>query len=240
MGCAESCSTIDELVSRVAQQLADPEFVTWTRAAIFDYFGEAACQLAANRPDAFVEVVDLTLKPGAIQTLPDEYVAFVAIEENADATVVNPVSPSDAYFSRVLRNKRCKVTDCVVVGAYAVDVATKSPNSERIFTVSPPVPFGLAPSVKASVVTKPPSYCMTKGSACSGVPCKFEAALIEWVLYRAWSMDAELAGAVQIAQMHYKNFYQMLGVQLKREAAFGSGYWAGQKGNGDEQFMRKL
>lgn len=247
MGCADSCSSIDELVIRAAQQLGDynqdAQFVTWTRASLYDYMNEALCQLAANRPDAFAEVVDLALRPGSLQTLPDEYVAFVAIEENATpgAEAVSTVSAQDAYYAKVLRNKRCKVSDCVgASGAYVVETATKSTTSERLFTVSPPVPFGASPTVKATVVTKPPKYCPTKGSDCSGVPCKYEAALVEWTLFRAWSQDAELAGSVQKAQMHYKNFFQMLGVQLKREAAYGSGYWQGQRGNGDENFRNKL
>ena len=231
--CDKSCTTVEDLIVRVSRQLGDysdiddaSRFVAYSRATLIDYYNEAVQQLVANRPDTMAKTVELTLSPGSIQTLPEPYTGLVKIELNVNrvGAEAEQVLPSDEYFSKVLGNKTCFAKKCVAIqDDYAVSSYAKSSFTDREFTVVPPVPPGTAPRVKAVVLTGATKVCASETNECVAFNPVYAGAVTEWMLYRAWGSDAEIVGGANAAAIHFRAFFQMIGVQLQREQQFFAG-----------------
>lgn len=231
--CNTSCTTVGDLVVRVARQLGDysdtdevSRFTTWSKETLIDYYNEAALLTVANRPDAFADTVEITLKPGSLQTIPEGYRAFAKIElnVNTDGTEASPVVPGDEYFTKIMAKKACLADACTTSASdYAVKSFTKSNLSDTEFAVSPPVPAGMSPRVKAVLIKNPAKVCPGDFDKCVQFNAIYSPAIVEWMLYRAWSGDAEILGGANQAALHRNTFYQILGVQLQREREFFSG-----------------
>ena len=233
MSCDKGCTTARDLIVRVARQLGDysdeveaERFVTWSFASLVDYYNEAAMMMVANRPDTFAKTVDLTLTPGSLQKLPAGYKAFVKIELNvgSDGAEAASVIPGDEYFTKIMAKKQCLPSGCAAQQSdYAVKSFTKSSFSDTEFTVSPPVPPGMAPVVKAVVISPPTKICPGDVDECVEFDATYSGAIVEWMLYRVWGSDAEIVGGSTAAATHARMFFQMLGVQLQREREFFAG-----------------
>lgn len=228
--CNTSCTTVSEILIRVARQLGDysdtttDQFVTWSQATLLDLYNEAALMVAANRPDAFAKVVDITLEPGSVQSLPDGYRGLVKIDLNIDGNgaEAEQINAADEYFTKIMAKKDCLPKGCVGTQRdYVVKSYAKSSFTDTQFTVSPPVPPGTHPRVKAVVLGNPTKVCDT--SKCIEFDEKYAPAAVEWMLYRVWSSDAEIVGGANAAALHRNTFFQILGVQLQREQQYYAG-----------------
>lgn len=258
MSCLDGCSTLGDIVKRITGLLndADPHApnTRWSRETLIDYINEGLCRVNARRPDAFADTVQLTLKPGALQQLPMAFASFNAIETSVDAKGnETPVQQVDERFAKIFSKKPCLSRDTRCedpraaaqaglldpCAAYAVKSFTKNAIDERSFRVEPPVPEGCSAVVTATVVRKPPRFCGADASKCLGIPCEFEAAVVEWALYRAYSMDIESAISARMAERHLEAFEIMMKGDYLQEQRYGSGYYRGHEGTGDAEFKRK-
>lgn len=231
--CDKGCTTVDDIITRVARQLGDyseddtsARFVTWSRAALVDYYNEAAQMMVANRPDTFAKTIEITLVPGSLQKIPAGYRSFVKVDINISASgaEATPVIPGDEYFTKIMASKACLPKGCVTAQQdYAVKSFSKSSVSDTEFTVSPPVPPGMSPKARVAVIGSPSKVCPSDVGACVEYDPVFTGAVVEWMLYRAWGGDAEIVGGTNAAVAHGRMFFQMLGVQLQREQQFFSG-----------------
>lgn len=254
MTCQGGCSTIGELVDRVAGLLNDADAACpntrWPRPTLVSYLNEALCRIQAQRPDAFAITTEIVLKPGALQYLPPAYVSLSSIEASikADGTET-PVQQVDDRFSKIFSKKPCLSRDmrCENPGvaasdpcaAYSVKSFVKNPLDEKTFRVEPPVPAGCAPRVTITAIRRPTKYCVADVEKCLDIDCEYEAAIIEWVLYRAMSMDTESTVASKVALEHRNAFELLMRTDYAQEQRYGSGYYRGQEGTGDPNFRSR-
>lgn len=246
MTCTEGCSTIGQLAERVAGITNDLQFTRWSKATVIDYLNEGLCTVHGLRPDAFSGPVTLTLQPGALQTVPGEYSALVSVSGNVTTnaggtTEGGSVSEADATFATILKKKPCLshvVAGCAPVpGApaqkpYEVASFTRDATNPRSFTVSPPVPYGQNPQVRATAISAPPRHKVEDFGACSGIrDCKYEASLVSWAVARCFQTDIESQFASTAADRHMKAFYDMFNTLYLQDQRFGSGLYAGQDQN---------
>lgn len=240
------CTTVKSLVDRAGRILNDStrdgNSVLWPTSALVDYMNEGLALLQSLRPDSFTRTVTLTLKPGSRQTIPDEYDSLVELLDNAnedgDPIENGGIAETSDKFRNTLQRYGCASTECATpeeIAAYKVSSFSKSGTDLKGFTVSPPVPQGAAPKVLARVVANPPCHDETgMDEACVGVPRKHEAALVDWMLHRSWLTDIESEWSFRSAAAAHDRFYLIVNAARLNEARFGSGYWMGQPGEGDE------
>jgi hypothetical protein len=110
---------------------------------------------------------------------------------------------------------------------YSID-----PKETRAFYISPPVPAGLTPVVKATVVTVP-TYTEADWEVEVPIDAKYQSGMIDFIMGRAFDMDIESPMSRSNADKHLGRFYSMLGVKYKYESAFRAGNWNGMVGDGD-------
>ena len=230
-----------EIITKVSRMLADQEdkceFTTWTEEDLVDYLNDGLCQILATRPDAFASVENITLTAGDCQKLGDEYYALLGIN-GAQAVSDGETTQNTQEIMQHFRRKMCAPT--TAAGAYAgvnqftVNIATKVD-----FTIDPPVPSGQTAEVKATVARRPDE--VTKGnldeSICLGH--EYNALLCDWMLHRAFSVETEGAGNREWANFHYRKFYDTFNVNYLQGQRFGSGFYLGREGEGDERFRSR-
>lgn len=232
------CTTVSSLVLRARNILRDgqkdgrPQL--WPDEVLVDYLNEGLALLQSLRPDSFVTTADITLTPGSYQTLPEEYDQLVEVLENKDGS---PITASDDAARNIIQGKGCSTSDCQTESsspARGVSSYSRSGTDLRGFHVQPPVRPGQRPTVTARVVANPPCHSASDQTPCVGVPRKHEAALTDWMLYRAWSTDIESEFAFRSAAAAHDRFYLVVNSARLNEARFGSKYWMGREGDGDE------
>lgn len=255
MACKEGCSTLGALVDRIAGLLNDADAqcpnVRWSRDSLISHINEGLCRVQALRPDAFSTTSEIVLKPGALQTLPPVFVSLSSVESSVKADgSETPVQQVDDRFSKIFAKKRCLTRDrrCEdpranagqdPCASYAVKSFVKNPLDEKTFRVEPPVPPGCSPRVVVTAVKRPPRYCAADEGKCLEVDCEYEAAIVEWVLYRAFGIDTESAVATRISMEHLKSFNTLMATDYLMEQRYGSGFYRGQEGTGDPQFRSR-
>jgi hypothetical protein len=226
--------------------VTDKDTVRWEFATLVDFLNEGAAHMQSLRPDIFVESVDLEITDACPQRLPDKYDSLVAIDKVIEkgpggrTRVVNEVIEESHEFAKHVETicspgvgpSNCTPTSNGVKPS--VLSFSKTAESLKEFYVSPPIPFGKSVTVKARVVKQAPCFCADNPKDCVDIPTKLHAALIDWVVHRAYSMDIESEFAYRSSQRYEASFYRFIGNGYMQEARFGSGYFNGKEGQGDE------
>ena len=239
---SDTTATVRSIVTKVSRSLSDQcpgdEFTTFTQEDLVGFLNDAICQIHALRPDAFATVTNITLQDGECQELSDEFMTVVEIDgvtpEDVDAE-----SQSTADVLKHFRKAPC-LTAAALMGKYAVSSFTLNPVVPSAFTVSPEVPSGETPRVKATVIKSPTRFCADDLDAALGIPCQYESAICDWMLSRAHGVEAESdTNALNLMQFYRDGFYNTFNVNYRQAQRFGSGYYLGREGDGDEQFRNR-
>jgi len=244
-----SGTTIADMVHRAAAVLNDTEqgyeHVQWSKGDLVTYLNEALCELSAHRPDAFVEQVELSLVQGARQVVPSKYTALLSLDYNLprgasldDGIAGGKISPVSSDFAAVFSDENScfaggsscgiPVTHDDHPPSYEVKSYTMNKLDDRVFYVKPPVPIGETASVVATVQKVPVRHSTSHMKKCLDVACKYESALLDWMLMRAWERDVESEFARQAAKAHREHFYGSIMAKYNQEAQFHSEYWRGR------------
>jgi hypothetical protein len=101
-----------------------------------------------------------------------------------------------------------------VSGEYVVSAFQFDPNDPRAFIVDPPVPSGKPVQIVVSLARVPDAFGLR-----DEVPIdrRFHNAVIEWMLYRAFSKDQDSANDTAQSATHQRHFYEMLGLSQRAD-----------------------
>lgn len=213
------CTTAGDLVARAASVLNDAAYERWTQVVLLDYATEALRTAYALRPDGFIERRVIQLVPGTAQKAPQEVAQVLTIDMNVvrlpngdyveQQAVVSQDPVSLRLAATVTFPAGCFNTPNTACSEYSVRAAQVSSGDARAFFVFPAVPFGCNPEVTATVIAVP-TLAPLESETCLQVKSEAEAAIVEWVLYRAFGTDTESAFSAEAAQRHLRNFYTLL------------------------------
>lgn len=229
--CSPCCLNARELVQRARGIINDPEKVRWSDDALVDYLNEGLSLLQSMRPDSFTKTIELDLVPGSRQQVPEGVDKLLDVTSNVTATggEGGPVNEADYALSR-------KITDTCSGGEdREVENYSVVSHDPKTFFVSPPVAAGTTRKVMARVVMDAPYTCALDIEGCIDVPRKHSAALVDWILHRAYLLDMESQYARLASSSAFERFYRVLDSSRLNEARHGSGYWDGEIGDGDPQ-----
>jgi hypothetical protein len=237
--CGANCGTVQDIVGRVAGILNDDSAIgerTWPVGELVGHLNEGLCELLKLRPDAFIQSVTLPLSQGSRQKLPPGYASLVRVNTNLDTSASGAltegaaVTEADGRYLSALKKKPClsSTGHCAEPKPYAVSSYTRDGVNANTFTVSPPVPAGAGVSVDADVVVRPPRHTTVSVGECIGVPCEYEAALVNWMLHRAYAKETESQYANSQVDRYLKAWYENINAGYLQDSRQNSGFWAGQ------------
>lgn len=195
------------------------EHIRWTRLDLLDYLNDAQAQLYVLRPAAFTRAEEYTLRPGSLQgPLPDgcQLQRVVGTGDGSRARKV------DDGLLQAFAGFGCKPAHAL--GTYRVSGFSFNPEDASHFFVDPPAPDdGIAHVVTltcqqaprviavAELDTVPPPRPAPPADQLDA-PGTLSNALIEWMLYRAYSVDMESPQSSAKQALHLQAFNTMLGI----------------------------
>lgn len=190
--------TAQTIINRAATVLEDTSNVTWTRAELLGWLNEAQSQVVAFKPSANTVRQNLSLAAGTLQSLPASATVLMDIPRNVGGPAVRPVSrelldagPYDWHTAKA----------AAVVKNYVYN-----DDEGSVFYVFPPnTGSGNVVVVFAAV----PSQITSEAQAIE-IEDGYQAALLNYVLYRAYSKDTDYVETAQKAAAYYGAFKDAL------------------------------
>lgn len=187
---------VSELIDRAAVQLHDLGGEDFTALELLDYLNEGLQRMVELRPDLFTVSEPLELVPGTRQRLPRGGAAFLRVERalQADGT------PGRVAVAFDLESMDLADPNWHVAAPGPVRGFSGDPHDPRTFWVSPPSDGGQAEVV---YVKAPPVLELHDEVP---VGSRFDQALIDYILFRAYSKDTDYAGQDGRAGGHYQAY----------------------------------
>ena len=206
--------TAQNVLQRVVITLLDPNAVRWPTAELVRYLNDGQRDIALVRPDATSTTATLTLAAGARQTLPSVGAKLLEVIRNTSGN------------KRAIRLVNRIVLDSQdpdwynLTGVTEIKHYTYDPREPRIFYVYPPAAASdasaeLIYSAYPTDITEPNStalYTAVTGNV--SVADIYVNALVNYILYRAYSKDSENTQNAALAASFYQLYQSLLGVEL--------------------------
>ena len=197
--------TVAQLIDDAARELQDPEHTRWSRAALLDWFNAAQRAFAEHRPDQMAQPRDLVLVAGWRQELPADALTLIDITNNANA-MQRRITKTDLWTLDAVAGAWRSASPAREVQHFMLDLG-----SPREFLVYPPVAAG----TKVRAVLGTAAVDLASEADAPSVPERWMDALRHFVLFRAWSVDAEFGGNATLAAAHRGLYNEALGIQAQ-------------------------
>lgn len=202
-----------EIIDRARIVLNDADGIRWLDAEFFKWINDGQRVIALVRPDSCVANTTLTLVAGSKQTLPADGLRLLDVVRNIAV---------DGSGARAVRHVDRDVLDTqnpswhTDTGAQLVKNYSYDNRDPKNFYVYPPA---LVTSRLELIYSKNPTDVTALGSAIA-VADIYADPLLNYVLYRAYSKDAEFAQNFQLSAGYLGAFNSMLGIKTSKDAAF--------------------
>lgn len=229
-------NTVGEYLTHASTQLNDQRynraFTRWGRGLLLDYMNLGLAEIASYRPEDFTKQISVELEEGR-----DQYVQgvnkIISLDRNSDGSsiILMDVELSDSFALYDI----CPPDVPFVNGApvYKVISYCIREGNPRAFTVEPPVPPGVTASVTVSVDGAAPSFKLTDWDSPHNIAPKYINCLMDFILAKAHELNRDSLVSQKLSDDYFRKFYSVMGVNYKQEAKYRSGYYMGQRGNGD-------
>ena len=210
-------TTAQSIILDAQLELQDAAGIRWPATELVKHLHDGQRAIAQKRPDTTATVVTFTpTAAGTRHALPAAAASLIDIPRNA-----------------VGRKRAITKVDQVLLDATVRDWQGMAPAAEvlhfmhdlrepRVFLTYPPASTAAALELVYSAY---PAETATAGGAAAStvtgnidLPDEWANALRYYVLYRAWSKDAEYGGNAQLASANLQLFRGELGEQLKSAA----------------------
>lgn len=216
------------LFYRVSRILQDETNVRWPLTELVDWANDGLREIVLQKPNAKSQTVILPLQEGTYQQLPATYMSLLRVIRNLLSAATSP-----RQGGRVVRVVNREILDSQ--RAYWHDTSVTPPTKEVkhvSFDVADPLAFYVFPpnngtgyvEATVAVVPTPIPLAVPDPEDLSGytvnvdIPDVYQNALADYILYRAYSKDAQFAGNSARAAAHYQAFANSLQIKVSVEA----------------------
>lgn len=186
------------IIERASVILQDTSNIRWPVNELLNWLNDGQREIVALAPDAYTRTENVLLVPGTKQTIPGIGIRLIDISRNMGVTGATPgraIRPVDRAVLDAQRPNWHFETASAEAKHYMFD--RRNP---KVFYVYPP-----QPNVPGYVEI---TYSSAPTDVSQGQPIVIDDiyanALLDYILYRAYSKDAEYTQNAERAQMHYK------------------------------------
>ena len=205
--------TVASILSRAAIVLQDPTNIRWPQAELLVWLNDGQREVAAVKPNAYVRNTSKQLSGGTKQTLPTDGVSLVDVVRNLGTDGTTP--------GRAIRLVSREILDAQNPNWHAdtADASVKhftyTPLDPKTFYVYPPQPASNSGYAEIVYVAAPSEATLNSTITLDDI---YVTALLNYVLYRAYTKDAEYANNAQLAAAYYQQFQGILQAKVTAEA----------------------
>lgn len=187
--------TAGTIINRAAILLQDVTNIRWPRAELLDWVNEAQQYIVAVKPGANAKVVNAhALSAGSRQALPNDGASLIDIPRNSSGRAVRVVTRE--ILDAQLPNWH------VENSAAAVQHYIYDPNVPTIFYVYPP---NTGSGTVELIYAATPTGATTEGTTVS-LSDFYVPAILNYVMYRAYSKDADYSSNDANAKAYFQAF----------------------------------
>lgn len=200
------------IVLEAQTALQDLTGTRWPASELVRHLNDGQRVISTKRPDSTATLVDFSCVEGAHQMLPNTAQTLIDVHTNANGRAVTKV---DRHLLEATSRSWTTTTKAAPIH-FMYSLA-----EPRAFYVYPPATSGTTLSCVFSVyptdVAAPtaPGKLYTTVTGNISLPDEFEMALLHYVLFRAYSKDAEFGGNAALATNHYQLFKAEIGEQVQ-------------------------
>lgn len=205
-----------ELISKAQTLLQDVTGVRWPVTELQGWLNDGYREVVNLRPDANTQTGTFTCSAGARQTVTSVFTSALRLVE----VVRNVASASDKRAIRLIDRKMLdeqRRTWYAETGADTIQHYMFDPRLPKEFLVYPPATTDASLEIVYSSV--PTGHTLTEAQLTNTsttdvikLDDSYANALLDYVLYRAYSKDSEYAANAQRAVAHYQAMQGSLGV----------------------------
>lgn len=205
--------TAQSIIRRCVETLQDNTSIRWPVGELVRYLNDGQREIVLHRPDSMVTNATQALTAGSKQSIPANGAKLIEVVRNT------------AGDKRAIRQCGREILDAQMPGWHGLAGVTTimhfmfDPRDPKVFYVYPPAGPGasveLVYSALPSDVVEPTSGDYTAVAGNISVPDIYANALLDFILYRAYSKDSEYAGNSARAQAHYALFAGALNLEIK-------------------------
>lgn len=207
--------TAQSAIQRVVDVLQDPSGTRWTIAELVRYYNDGRRQIILHRPDLAAADVTIALVAGARQALPATAAKLLDVRGNSGGSKLPVTMVSDR---RLL--DACDPGWRAAAGQETIVHVMYDEREARVFEVYPAAAVGASLATTCSVyptdIAQPgegATYADVAGNLDLSDICA--NAIVDYVLFRAYTKDAEFSPDPQRARQHLELFANALGVELQ-------------------------
>jgi hypothetical protein len=222
------------LIRRAVDTSQDNTSIRWPLREFVRYLNDGQREIVLYRPDAMSTNANITCVAGTKQSIPAAGTKLIEVLRN------NPSNTTAG--GRAVRLTNREILDAgspswhTLTGVAEILHYMYDPRDPKVFYVYPPAttaakldivyssnPTDIAiPADGASLPADATNDNTSSASTVVGtisVPDIYANALVDYMLYRAYSKDADYAGNAARAQAHYAVFANTLGIEIKATLA---------------------
>jgi hypothetical protein len=204
-----------DVMKRASTILQDEDAVRWTAPELHAYLNDGLREIVSIKPNALSKTVNLQLQTGTLQSLPTEYTVFSRVTRNM-TTPTTGGKAIRALAKREIMDSHMPSWQDPAVMPFAKSVV------HVIHDLADPRSYYVVPGndgtglIEAVVGAMPQPNAAPAGvtdqlevdnyTNVVDMPDIYQNALIDYVLYRAYSKDSRMAGAAQRSEAHFTLF----------------------------------
>lgn len=195
------------IIDRATIILQDESNVRWPRTELLKWVNDAQREIVLARPDALAENASIALAAGTKQSIPNTAIQLLDVVRNQNGRAIRMVSREIMDAQQPDWHTH---TQSSTIKHFMFDV-----RDPKHFYVYPPAVVGT--QVEAIYSTAPADVASESGSI--SLNDVYANAMLDYVLYRAYSKDSDYAGNAQRATAHYGAFAQSIGLKTQTDTA---------------------
>lgn len=201
-----------EIVNRARRVVQDQTSggTRWLDAELLDWINDAQREVAIHKPEASSEIVEHTCVAGTKQTLAAGAIRLLSVIRNASGRAIRRV---DRHIMDSENPDWHTDTASATTEHYIYDE-----DAPRTFYVYPPKPTGGTGDIELNQSVTPTDLA-TLGDTID-LDDVYANPILDYVLYRAYSKDAEYAGNEGRAASHYQGMLNTLGVKAQNDRSY--------------------
>lgn len=214
-------STIRFIVTQVQRRIVDEEEIRWTIQDLIDYFNSAVKAVMVVRPDAYVKTEEFACTQGTKQTLPEGINLLFNVLRNVNGPAIrgpHDMLMLDNYYPD-WRNGTAQSN---------AETYMYEERNPSVFYLYPAVTEQHKIEIVASFIPDPISKTDYDGNQVSPLGPLYDNALIEYMIYLAFSQDNEFAANSNKANLALAAFNTMLGNKNQSDAYNATSYQRNQ------------
>lgn len=194
------------LIEELRLQLGDVDKLGYPDALLAEFVKDAMCLIVQLRPERFAKPVIMKASRGEVQCVSDCCSQLLSVDGVVDkyGNPLNYISEGDMSLAKAFTKESMAGTQTSYTFAMRDD-------AKGFFEVSPPIKPSDDVYFRITCVTAPDEL----GLGDTFDSCGYHELVINYALYRAYSMETESQTSIALGNNHLKFFYDTLSLERK-------------------------